>query len=111
VQGSTLYVTEAQGNTVKVSTNGATSVTKSAKSSVAGIHPGETVVITGAAAANGALTAEAIRVGEAGGGGLAALLGAGGGGGGTPRAGAGAGAGASGGGGGGGESSLFGKGG
>jgi hypothetical protein len=83
--GSTLYVTNAEGNTVKVTTSPATSVTKTVKSSVPGIHPGETVTVTGAAGANGALSAESISVGS--GGGLAALFGG---------AGVGAGAGASG---------------
>jgi hypothetical protein len=74
VSGSTLYVTTSEGSTVKVTTSPATSVTKTVKASAKGIHPGETVTITGASAKNGALRAESIRVG-AGGGGVAALLG------------------------------------
>jgi hypothetical protein len=98
--GSTLYVTNSEGNTVKVTTSAATSVTKTVKSSVAGIHPGETVTITGTTGSGGAVSAESISVGS-GAGGLAALFG-----------GAGAGTGASkGGSGGGGEPSLFGSGG
>ena len=46
--GSTLYVTNAEGNTVKVTTSAGTSVTKTVKASVNGIHPGETVTVTGA---------------------------------------------------------------
>jgi hypothetical protein len=72
--GSTLYVTNAEGNTVKVTTSPGTSVTKTVKSSVAGIHPGETVTVTGTSGSNGALTAESISVGSSGGG-LAALFG------------------------------------
>ena len=105
--GGTLYVTNAEGNTIKVLTSAATSVSKTVKATVKDIHPGETVTVTGAAAANGTLTAESISVGS-GANALAALLGGGGSGSGT-RAG-----GASGGGGGsgaGGEPSLFGKGG
>ena len=91
--GSTLYVTNAEGNTVKVATSPATSVTKSVKTTVKAIHPGETVSITGPAASDGTVTAESIGIGSAGGG-LAALFGGGrgersssatgGGGGGTP---------------------------
>ncbi|HTA34450.1 MAG TPA: hypothetical protein VK721_13610 [Solirubrobacteraceae bacterium] len=72
--GSTLYVTDAEGNTVKVKTSAGTNVTKSVKGSVPGIHPGETVTIIGAAAANGTVNAESISVGTSGGG-LSALFG------------------------------------
>ncbi len=72
--GSTLYVTNAEGNTVKVKTSTGTNVTKNVKTSVTGIHPGETVTVTGAAAANGTVNAEAISVGTSGGA-LSALLG------------------------------------
>ncbi len=71
--GSTLYVTNPEGNTVKVTTSPGTSVTKTVKSSVAGIHPGETVTVTGTSGSNGALSAESISVGSSGGG-LAALF-------------------------------------
>jgi hypothetical protein len=106
VQGSTLYVTDTQGNTVKVSTSRASSVTKSVKSTVAGIHPGDSVTVTGAPGPNGAITAESIRVGEGFGGGLAALLG-----GSRSGASAGSGAGRSSSGAGAGEPALFGNGG
>jgi hypothetical protein len=74
LDGKTLYVTNSEGNTVKVSTSAATSVSKTVKSSVAGIHPGETVTVTGSTGANGAVSAESISVGSSGGG-LAALFG------------------------------------
>ena len=48
ISGNTLYVTTAEGNTVKVTTSPATTVTKTVKATVAGIHPGETVTVTGA---------------------------------------------------------------
>jgi hypothetical protein len=76
ISGSTLYLTTSEGNTVKVTTSPASSVTKTVKSDVKSIHPGETVVVTGAPGANGSISAEAIRVGGAGGG-LGALFGAG----------------------------------
>ena len=72
--GSTLYVTNSEGNTVKVTTSAGTSVTKTVKASVKGIHPGETVTVTGATGSSGAVSAESISVGS-GGGGLAALFG------------------------------------
>jgi len=75
--GHTLYVTNAEGNTIKVTTSAATSVTKTVTSSVKGIHPGETVTVTGEAGANGTVSAESISVGAAGGA-LAALFGSGG---------------------------------
>ena len=76
ISGSTLYVTNAEGNTVKVTTAPAsTAVTKTVKADVKGIHPGETVLITGAAGSNGAISAESIRVGGTGGSGLSALFG------------------------------------
>jgi hypothetical protein len=74
VQGGTLYVTNAEGNTVKVHAPAGTTVTKTVSSSTKAIHPGETVVVTGAAGSDGAVTAEAIRVGT-GAGGLASLFG------------------------------------
>jgi hypothetical protein len=72
--GSALYVTDSEGNTLKVKTSPATSVTKTVKASVKGIHPGETVTVVGASAANGSVSAESISVGSAGAG-LGALFG------------------------------------
>lgn len=86
ISGHTLYVTTAEGSTVKVRTSAASTVTKTVKASVKGIHPGEAVVVTGSRGANGSVDAESIRVSEAGGlggGGLAALFGSGGRGGGS----------------------------
>jgi hypothetical protein len=74
LDGSTLYVTNSEGNTIKVKTTPATSVNKTVTSSVKGIHPGETVTITGSTGSNGAVAAESISVGSSGGG-LAALFG------------------------------------
>jgi hypothetical protein len=74
LDGSTLYVTNSEGNTVKVATSAGTTVNKTVKSSVRGIHPGETVTITGETGSGGSLSAESINVGS-GGGGLAALFG------------------------------------
>jgi hypothetical protein len=75
IQGSTLYVTNTQGNTVKVNTSSGATVTKTVSSNVKSIHPGETVVIVGATGADGSVSAESIRVGASGGGGLGSLFG------------------------------------
>jgi hypothetical protein len=106
--GSTLYITNAEGNTVKVKTSAGTNVTKNVKASVSGIHPGETVTVTGAAAANGTVNAESISVGSSGGA-LSALFGGSGARSSSGKAGSssGSGGGSSGGGG---EQSLFGGG-
>jgi hypothetical protein len=84
ISGSTLYVTDAEGNTVKVTTSPASSITKTVKADVHGIHPGETVVVRGTKGSGGTVSAESIGVSAAGvglgGGGLGALFGGGGGG-------------------------------
>jgi hypothetical protein len=76
LDGRTLYVTNAEGNTLKVSTSAATSVTKTVKASVKGIHPGEAVTVSGETGANGTVSAESISVGASGGA-LSALFGSG----------------------------------
>ena len=58
---------------MKVTTSPATTVTKTVKSEVGSIHPGETVTATGATGSSGAVDAESIRVG----GGTSALFGGG----------------------------------
>jgi hypothetical protein len=87
----TLYVTTSEGNTVKVTAAAGAGVTKTVKTSIEAIHPGETVLVAGSSGPNGAISASSIRVGSAGGGlggGASALFGAG-------RSAAGAGGGAS----------------
>lgn len=66
VDGGTLYVTTNQGTTVKVRTNDAAKVTRTAKSRVGAVHPGDSVVITGSTGANGAVTAGQITATESG---------------------------------------------
>jgi hypothetical protein len=79
IAGPTLYVTSAEGNTVKVVTSPASSITKTVKSDVHSIHPGETVVVRGAKGSGGAVSAESVSVSAAGaaGGGIASLFGGG----------------------------------
>ncbi len=100
-------MTNTEGNTVKGTTSAAASITKTVKTDVHGIHPGETVIVRGTKGSNGAVSAESVSVstGAVTGGGLGALFGGGASGGGGSRA-------ATGGGGAGttgGEPTLFGK--
>jgi hypothetical protein len=57
VDGKMLYVTTNDGTTVKVRTTSSSKVTRTAKSSVGAVHPGDTVVITGTTASSGTVTA------------------------------------------------------
>jgi hypothetical protein len=77
ISGDTLYVTDSEGDTVKVKTSAAASITKTVKTDVHGIHPGETVIVRGAKGENGAVSAESVSVGAGAGGGLGALFGGG----------------------------------
>ena len=72
IKGSTLYVADLTGGTVKVSTTGAR-VSKTSTIAPTLIHPGDTVVVVGAKQANGTIAATSITVG----GGVSALLGGG----------------------------------
>jgi len=56
-----LYITDSEGNTVKVIEASTGTVSRTALSSVAGVHRGDTVVVSGAPADNGAITATSIR--------------------------------------------------
>jgi hypothetical protein len=68
VSGDTLYVATRQGNTVKVTAPTGTKVTKPVSTNVQGIHPGDTVVVTGTQGAGGSVTASSISVGSSSGG-------------------------------------------
>lgn len=103
ISGGTLYVSDFEGNTVKVKTSAASAITKTVKTRVHDIHPGETVIVRGTKDASGAVNAESVSVSGAGGDTLGTLFGGGG------QRGGGARGGASGGGGPAGESTLFGK--
>lgn len=60
VAGGTLYVSDAQGKTVKVLTTGATKVTRTTESKAHEIHPGDSVVIQGEARRTGTVKAQSI---------------------------------------------------
>ncbi|HXP37491.1 MAG TPA: hypothetical protein VN817_06980 [Solirubrobacteraceae bacterium] len=104
----TLYVTTSEGNTVKVTAAAGASVTKTVKTSIKAIHPGETVIVAGTSSASGAVSASSIRAGGlagAIGGGSALFGGSGGAAGGSSSGSSSSSAGATGG-----EPQLFGKG-
>jgi hypothetical protein len=60
VNGNTIYLTEASGNTVKVTLSSATKITKSQSTSKSSLHPGDAVVIQGATGKNGTLAAASV---------------------------------------------------
>ena len=81
IKGSTLYVTDQSGSTVKVTTKPATSVSKTSTVKLKAIHPGDTVTVIGTKAKSGAVAATSVSVGSGGfpglgGGGLPAAGGA-----------------------------------
>jgi hypothetical protein len=62
VNGSTLYVTNTEGNTVKVKAPIGTTVTKTVSTSMHSVHPGDTVVVRGSQDKNGSVTASSVSV-------------------------------------------------
>lgn len=82
IEGSDLLITDATGNTIKVSTSPSSTITKTDAASVSDIHPGDTLVITGTQQPDGSTAATSIIVGGASGPGGGGFFGGGGGGGG-----------------------------
>jgi hypothetical protein len=62
IKGSTLYITEASGNTILVHTAPTSRVTKTVGGTMQTIHPGDNVAVTGTQAANGSVTAASIAI-------------------------------------------------
>ena len=58
--GNTIYLTDTSGNTVKVKLSSATKVTKSESVAKTSVRPGDTVVIQGAKASDGTITAASV---------------------------------------------------
>ncbi|MER7849730.1 DUF5666 domain-containing protein [Kitasatospora sp. NPDC096077] len=88
VDGSTVYLTDANGNTVKVTTADSTKVQLNKEGKVADLQPGQSVTVVGTPDANGGYAASQLVEGAAGGfggGGGGFGGGGGGGGGGAPR--------------------------
>jgi hypothetical protein len=65
IKGSTLYVTDFSGNTIKVSTAGA-KVTKTVVTKLNGVHPGDSVVVRGSKQKNGTYKASSITINSGG---------------------------------------------
>lgn len=63
IKGTTLYVTNAAGNTVLVKTSARSRVTKSVPGSVKTIHPGDSVTVIGSQAKDGTVTARQVTIG------------------------------------------------
>jgi preprotein translocase subunit YajC len=60
IQGNTVWVTAADGSLVKVQLTKATTVTRNATTTKSALRPGDTVVVQGAAAKNGTVTASSV---------------------------------------------------
>jgi hypothetical protein len=60
VNGNTIYVLQASGNTIKVTLSSATKITKSQSTSKSSLHPGDALVIQGATGKNGTLAATSV---------------------------------------------------
>jgi hypothetical protein len=60
VDGKTLYVTDADGNAIRVKTTGNSKVTRTAVSKAADVHPGDTVIVQGTKSTSGTVTATSI---------------------------------------------------
>jgi hypothetical protein len=67
IKGSTLYVTDTSGNTVKVTVGPGVQVTKSVTGTVQSVNAGDTVVVRGTAGKNGVIAAQSVSIGGAGG--------------------------------------------
>lgn len=80
IKGSTLYVTDQSGATVKVTTKPTTTVSKTTTVKPKTIRPGDTVVVIGSKGKSGAVAATSITLGS---GGFPRFGGGGGGGGGS----------------------------
>jgi hypothetical protein len=64
--GNTLYVTESSGSLVKVTLSSSATVTRNAKSSLAALKPGDTVVVQGTKVSGGSMTASSVSATAAG---------------------------------------------
>jgi hypothetical protein len=60
LNGNTIYLTDATGNTVKVTLSSTTTLTKSLAVSKSALHPGDSVVIQGVKNSNGTLVATSV---------------------------------------------------
>ncbi|KPI11212.1 hypothetical protein OV450_3172 [Actinobacteria bacterium OV450] len=63
VDGTTLYVTDTQGNVVKVTTDGSTQITQAKAGKVADLQPGQTVTVRGSRNDSGDVAATTVAQG------------------------------------------------
>jgi hypothetical protein len=77
IKGTTLYVTDFTGNTVKIATAGA-QVSKTVATNLRGIHPGDSVIVRGSKLKNGNYRASSISINNNGGNAAGASTSAGG---------------------------------
>ncbi|MFF4339404.1 hypothetical protein ACFY00_05615 [Kitasatospora sp. NPDC001540] len=68
VEGNTVYLTDANGNTVKVTTQDSTKVTTTKEGKVGDLQPGQTVTVLGSKGADGSYSATQLTEGNAAGG-------------------------------------------
>jgi len=61
IDGTNVYIQETDGTIVKASTGPATTITIASPTTVTGLHPGDTVTITGATGSDGTIAATAVR--------------------------------------------------
>ena len=65
IDGNSMYVTETNGTVVKVAINAASQLTKTDPATIKDITPGETVIVRGATATDGSVTATAVTASPA----------------------------------------------
>jgi hypothetical protein len=74
--GSTLYVKDSDGTTIRVKTTSHSKINRTATTSAGAIHPGDTVIVQGAKSSSGTITATQINAtSSSAAGGLAGLFG------------------------------------
>ena len=79
-RGSTLYVKDSDGNTIRVRTTSHSKINRNAPASAGAIHPGDTVVVQGTKSSSGTITATQVNAtSSSAASGLAGLFGGGGG--------------------------------
>ena len=66
IDGTTLYVTDAAGDVVKVTTNTGTTISKTDNGTVTDVAPGDSVVIQGVQSSAGVYAAQTVSAGTAG---------------------------------------------
>jgi hypothetical protein len=79
-RGSTLYVKDSDGTTVRVKTSSHSKISRTATASAGAIHPGDTVIVQGTKSSSGTIAATRINAtSSSAASGLAGLFGGGGG--------------------------------